>query len=181
MTLDEFFVKYPLAENKEEVDEQLKNLPRPKMMNGKSVPDNLNAITIGELAMLQQFMWSEIGDMERIKGCMNVILHDDNVEDVSAEEFFGFGYWILAELERISKLFESIKSIPTDEELQAGIESLNFGFFGTLDWYCKRMGITDHSDAEKVPWIRLYKCMEIDTRTNEYKRRLQKIYEQKNK
>ena len=106
-----------------------------------------------------------IGDMERIKGCMNVILHDDNVENVSAEEFFGFGYWILAELERISKLFERIKSIPTDEELQAGIESLNFGFFGTLDWYCKRMGITDHSDAEKVPWIRLYKCMEIDSKT----------------
>lgn len=179
MQLNEFLLLYPIAENREEVDEQLKSLPRPYVMMGKAVPENLNEITLGELIMLQQTMTNAPNDYERIKGCALIILHKDITEDITAEHFFGFGMWVVRELQRISKLFESLKSIPSEEERQAGIERLNFGFFGTLDWYCRRMGITDHSDAEKVPWVRVYKCMEIDSKTNEYERRLRKIYAQK--
>lgn len=179
MQLNEFLLLYPIAENREEVDEQLKNLPRPYVMLGKAVPENLNEITLGELIMLQHTMTNAPNDYERIKGCALIILHKDITEDITAEHFFGFGMWVVRELQRISKLFESLKSIPSEEERQAGIERLNFGFFGTLDWYCRRMGITDHSDAEKVPWVRVYKCMEIDSKTNEYERRLRKIYAQK--
>ena len=179
MTIQEFIIIYPLASNRSEVDEQIKHLPKPTFLCGKVIPDNLNEISIGEMIMLQQMISNAPNDYERINGCALIILHESVPLEYSAEDFFGFGMWVMRELQRIARLFDSVKNPPTDEERQAGVEQLNFGFFGTLDWYCRRMGITDHSEAEKVPWVRVYKCMEIDSKTAAYERRLRKIYASK--
>ena len=68
-----------------------------------------------------------------------------------------------------------MQSKPTAKEKQAGVEKLQFGLFGILDWYAKRMGITDHDDVLTVPWLRIYKCMDMDNKVEQYQRRLNDI------
>ena len=46
---------------------------------------------------------------------------------------------------------------------------------GMLDWYAVRMGISDHDQVLKTPWLRIYKCMEMDYKRSLYERNLQKL------
>ena len=75
-----------------------------------------------------------------------------------------------------TELIDKIKIKPENEEIRAGITRLNFGIFGMIDWYALRMGITDHEEVMNVPWGRIYKCMEIDNKTMEFRKNLNKIY-----
>lgn len=52
---------------------------------------------------------------------------------------------------------------------------MRFGLFGMLDWYAVRMGISDHDQVLKTPWLRIYKCMEMDNKRSVYERNLQKL------
>lgn len=83
--------------------------------------------------------------------------------------------WVSGEVERINKIFESTNTKPTAREKKAGIEQLNFGLFGMLDWYAKRMGIQDHDQVLSTPWLRIYKCIDMDNKRNQYERRYQEI------
>ena len=47
--------------------------------------------------------------------------------------------------------------------------------FGLVDWYAKRMGIQNHDEVMDVCWMRVYKCMDMDTKTQEFNRRLAEI------
>ncbi len=179
MTIAEFYTLYPIAENKEDVDKQLLSLPKPDSLAGRPLPTDLNGISIGEVMMLQQALKNGKTDFERFKSCASILLQADIRPKHSAEAFFGFGLWLLNELERIGKLFDRVKIQPTDDEIQAGYNTLQFGFFGTLDWWCRRMGIKDHSEAERVPWIRIYKCMDMDGKRLMYERKLRQIYQNK--
>jgi len=42
------------------------------------------------------------------------------------------------------------------------VDKLSFGLFGLVDYYATRMGITDHEQVESVPWVRVYKCLDMD-------------------
>lgn len=94
-----------------------------------------------------------------------------NVFDV-----FGFVNFCRAELERINKLFEAVAPTHTSEEIAAGIEDLNFGTFGVIDWYARRMGITNQDEVYSVAWVRIYTCMKNDNEQSEYEKRLNKQY-----
>lgn len=179
MTINEFYIKYSIAENTAEVNEQLKRLNKPKTLAGEVVPESLNHISIGELIMLQTSIRKNKSDYEIFKAFAKVLLKVDITGEERAEDFLGFGLWVLQELERIGKLFDKVKVKPTEEEVQAGYNKLQFGFFGTLDWWCQRMRISDHSEAEKVPWTRMLKCMDMDARKMQYERQLRQIYAQK--
>ena len=37
------------------------------------------------------------------------------------------------------------------------------------------MGITDHEEVERVPWIRVYKCLDMDAERTRFERRLRNI------
>ena len=89
--------------------------------------------------------------------------------------------WVITEVDRINKLFSSTSVKPTKEEKQAGVEKLSFGMFGMIDHYALRMGIANHEDVEKVPWIRIYKCLDIDSEKAKFQRRLQDVYARNNK
>ena len=179
MTLKEFYFRFPLISNAEEVNEQIKALPKPLTLAKKTLPDNLDGITFGELVALQNAVAQPTTDFDRFAHCATILLNVMITDEESAEDFFGFAMWVTKELTRISALFDSIKTPPTEEEKQAGVERLNFGFFGTIDWYCKRMGISDHSQAESVPWQRVFMCMKIDNETAQYERRLREVYARK--
>lgn len=105
----------------------------------------------------------------------------NEVDDSLAVEVVAFTGWVVSRIVRINKLFEGTQLKPTDEQVRAGISKMNFGVFGMVDWYAKRMGITDHESVFRVPWIRIYKCMDIDTKTEQYNRRLQKVMSDESK
>lgn len=177
MTLREFLVLDGIVRNTTEVQEQIKNLPKPYSVGGVKTPDSLNDITIGELMELQ----SAENERELILKCCTILLSLDerNALKSQANEVLGFSVWVSKELERIAKLFQSTTIPPTPEEKQAGVDSLNFGMFGILDYYALRMGIPDHEEVEKVKWIRVYKCLDMDAKKARYEKRLRTIYAKK--
>ena len=84
--------------------------------------------------------------------------------------------FVTKELEKINKLFTSIKQTYSKEEEAAGIRELDFGSFGVLDWYARRMGIPNQNDVRDVAWVRIYQCMKNDNMQSEFERRLHKQY-----
>ena len=84
-------------------------------------------------------------------------------------------------MERIGKLFKSLESDKTSEEIRAGIEKLDFGAFGLVDWYAKRMGIVDHEEVFATPWQRIYQCLKIDHENAEFEKRYRNIINRQNK
>lgn len=156
----------------------LKAYGRPRKVGRYTPPEDLYNLTYADLIEAQ-----EIAKSNDIQGLCRLILGMSGKEygEADAAEVMAFGYWVASELESIGKLFASLKVKPTSEQQRAGIDKLDFGLFGTLDWYCLRMGITDHTEAEKVPWIRIYKCMQKDNELTNFNDRLRKIYELQSK
>lgn len=174
MTLKEFTVLSQHAVNRHELMMKLERLVKPTFLSGKRVPDSLNDITIGQLIMLQYI--STDADFMLKPASIIMGIHDDMLLKEQAEKVIGFSYWVAKELERINKLFKNTSIPPTQEEKHAGVEKLNFGSFGIIDWFAQRMGITDHSEVENVPWVRIYKCLDMDAKRFVYERRLREIY-----
>lgn len=174
MTLKEFIVLSQHAVNRHELMMKLERLVKPTYLSGKRVPDSLNDITIGQLIMLQYI--STDADFMLKPASIIMGIQDDMLLKEQAEKVIGFSYWVAKELERINKLFKNTSIPPTQEEKQAGVEKLNFGSFGIIDWFAQRMGITDHSEVENVPWVRIYKCLDMDAKRFVYERRLREIY-----
>ena len=177
MTLKEFTVLSQHAVNRHELMMKLERLVKPTYLSGKRVPDSLNDITIGQLIMLQYI--STDADFMLKPASIIMGIQDDMLLKEHAEKVIGFSYWVAKELERINKLFKNTSISPTQEEKQAGVEKLNFGSFGIIDWFAQRMGITDHSEVENVPWVRIYKCLDMDAKRFVYERRLREIYNKK--
>lgn len=179
MNVKEFLILGSVATNTSEVVERMKKLPPPKYVGKYKVPESLNDLTIGELLSLQ--------GMSEVKDCLFVVcrvlfgMNETEVLATSAEDVIALSAWAAKEVERISKLFMSTSVPPTDEERQAGVGDLNFGMFGILDYFALRMGITNHEEVEHVPWVRVYKCMEMDAEKIKYERRLRKVIQERSK
>lgn len=147
---------------------------RPAYVGKKAVPENLNDLTIGQLMELStlQDATACIYDICRI--VLNMTAKE--VNKARAFDVVRFVAFVTKEVERINKIFESTNTKPTPEEERAGIHSLKFGLFGMLDWYAQRMGITDHDAVAAVPWLRVYKCLDMDNKKQLYNKRLQEVY-----
>lgn len=151
----------------------LEKMSRPEEVCGVKTPENLNEMTVGQMLDL-----SSLKDASEMffKVCEVLLgLTMEQTANTSALEVVRFVGWVLGRVKEINRLFEKAKGNPTPEELRAGVTKLNFGVFGMIDWYAKRMGITDHEEVMRVPWLRLYKCLDMDNKMNEYQKRLAKI------
>ena len=138
------------------------------------MPDNLNQLSIGQLIDLSQLSDSEESLYQIVTTVLG--LSHKEVEQARAVDVVMLIGWVTSEVERINKLFESTDTAkPTRLEKEAGIYTLRFGLFGMLDWYAVRMGISDHDHVLKTPWLRIYKCMEMDNKRSLYERNLQKL------
>lgn len=175
MTVKEFLILSEVASNATELLEQIKILPKPLYVGGIRIPEDLNDLTIGQLMELQSI--SEVFDCLLIPCRILLGLHQERVEMCKVEEVLGLSTWVTKEVERITKLFESTSVQPTQEESRAGVDKLSFGLFGLVDYYATRMGITDHEQVECVPWIGVYKCLDMDAEKIRYERRLREIYQ----
>lgn len=181
-TLKEFVMFHHLCsdEIQQEDLEVLKKQPRPDTICGVDVPTNLNSLSYGQLDDLRNLKASS--DEETIYALGRIIFGktlDFLNEDVN--KVFGFVNFCTSELTRINDIFLSIQVNHTPEERQAGVETLNFGSFGVLDWYAKRMGITNQNDVRDVAWVRIFQCMKNDHLQSEFEKRLQDIYLNKSK
>lgn len=153
---------------------EMTKFTRPAFVGGVATPANLYDLTLRQLISL-----SEIGDTDDsfYSICESVLgLKRDVVDEARAVDVVRFVGWVSGELEKVNKMFEKVECCkPTNIEKRAGIETLRFGLFGMLDWFAQRMGIEDHDKVLNYPWLRVYKCMDIDNKTNLYKVRLQKL------
>lgn len=147
---------------------------RPPFVGNKPTPENLNSLTIGQLIELSQLK----DDNESLYTIVQTVMGMERkeVEEARAVDVVMLVGWVSGEVERINKLFDASDTIkPTDIEKRAGVETLRFGLFGMLDWYALRMGISDHDKVLETPWLRIYKCMDMDNKRKAYEIRLQKL------
>lgn len=166
-------------EEREEQYAAIKRLPRPPKVCGKDVPENLNLITYGQLDDLH-----DSGEgVEALLNCCTSILDvtEEEVWEERAERILWFVAFCNKEVGRINDIFGRIKPDYDSEEKIAGIERLRFGSFGVLDWYAKRMGISDQEKVRDVPWVRIYRCMMNDNEIRRYEKRLREVYKSKSK
>lgn len=177
----DFLVMLPCCAEKVQKDllERLNAQPRPSSLCGIEVPKNLNALSYGTLDDLRSATATE----DPISECVRILLDISSVDlmDADVNDVFGFLSFVKEELERINKLFGDIKQTYSKEEEAAGVRDLDFGSFGVLDWYARRMGITNQNDVRDVAWVRIYQCMKNDNMQSEFERRLHKQYMNNNK
>lgn len=170
MTVKEFMT---LGKLRPDISTRLEILKKPYSVCKVKTPATLNDLSIGDLMQLQSITTDS--DFIFTPGMVVLNLTERKLLNADSEEVLGFSYWVAKEMKRINKLFASTSVPPTPEERQAGADSLNFGMFGLLDYYAQRMGITDHEEVERVPWIRVYKCLDMDAERTRFERRLRTI------
>lgn len=174
-----FFMPYLLDEVRESNIEKLNKAPKPKHIFGSDVPDDLNLISFGQYSDLCDILGQKEQD-KIIVGIIEIMFPNVSKEQMNnsdAYDIWGYCNWVISEVNRINKLFSAIKIDYTPQEKKAGIEKLQFGTFGILDWYAKRMGITDQNQVNSEKWVRIFQCMKNDNEEAEFNRRLQKVYE----
>lgn len=157
-------------------------LPCPRTFGKKDVPQSLQMATFGTLTQLQQ----AAKDNDYLKTCCKLVsvltgVDEKVVASRRAYDVLGIVNMIQSEMERIGKLFQSLHTESTSDEQAAGIDKLDFGTFGIVDWYAKRMGIIDHEEVFKTPWARIFQCMKIDHEQGEFEKRYRKIIENRSK
>lgn len=152
---------------------QLATLSRPPFVGDKETPEDLNAMTLGQMVTL-----SECGDGREVfyVVCETLLgMSREETGEARAVDVVRFCGWVVGQIKKINALFDKAKGKPTEKELQAGVNKLQFGIFGLVDWYARRMGITDHEDVMRVPWGRVWQCLDMDTKTREYEKRYNDI------
>lgn len=157
-------------------DFKIGKFSRPEFVGKHECPKNLNDLTLGDLITL-----SSVGDsVQSIYTIVTTIMHMEasEIDAARAVDVVRFVGWVYGEVEKINALFESTNIPPTEKERRAGIDRLKFGLFGMVDWYAQRMGITDHEEVMKVPWLRVYKCIQMDNERRLYERRYEDMITQ---
>ncbi len=151
----------------------LTRMERPFKVGKVETPEDLNGLTIGQLLELSEIR----GGKELFFSTCRIVLGmtEEEICQAEAVEVVAFSGWVSREVRKINNLFERINTKPTSREIKAGIKNLQFGVFGLIDWYAQRMRITDHHEVEKVSWLIVYKCLEIDTKRNIYRRKLEEV------
>jgi hypothetical protein len=173
MTVKEFLILSDVSSSHEDITRQMENLPRPVKVGDMPTPDTLNDLTFGQLIKLQSIATTMDVILSPCRELLGLV--DEEIMICDAEQVLGFSMWTAKEVERINNLFASTSVSPTSEELRAGINQMQFGMFGLIDYFATRMGITDHEQVESVPWVRIYKCLDIDAKRYVFQRRLRKI------
>jgi capsid portal protein len=156
---------------------EMKKLTKPFAVGGKCCPNDLNELNMGQLIELQST--KDVPSLFEVPAKVILGIDKKKLMSCKATEVVRFSGWVSGEVERINKLFASTNRKPKTEEVQAGIDQLNFGTFGLVDWYAMRMGIKDHEEVMSVPWLRVYKCLQMDTDKAKYEDRLRRVYEDK--
>lgn len=166
-----------IAEATRKLDLEIRDMPRPIRVGDRTTPEGIETMTMGQMLTLSSCKddWSMFYAV-----CHELLDMDSRETDAAyAPQVVMFVGWAIHEIERMNELFKGIKTTKTAEEKRAGCEKLDFGAFGLVDWYAKRMGIHDHEEVMNVPCLRVYQCLKMDAERDEYEKRLAKILREK--
>lgn len=171
MTIDTTFREW--AAIAPHTDFKMSEFTRPSYVGMKPTPEDLSHLSIGQLISLSELKDMDGSFYEVVCTCMDI----DRTEVAAARavDVVRFVGWVYGEVLKINKLFDRVRIKPTKREEKAGVKNLQFGLFGMLDWYAVRMRITNHDDVLNTPWMRIYKCMDIDNKKRLYEIRLQQV------
>lgn len=180
-TYGEFVVLFAACEEKcqRDLKKRYDKAECPRILCGKEVPENLRMITYGCLEDLRNAYESQDPIAESASILLGVTAEELQEENVL--KVLGFRNFVTRELNTINAAFKKIKIRRSSEEVAAGIEQLNFGPFGVLDWYARRMGMVNQNDVRDVAWVRIYNCMKMDNEQLMYERRLHEEYMRRSK
>lgn len=160
MTFGEYCLLYncnAIKNHKEMVEQS----PRPTTLCGRYMPKDLNNMTMGTLVKVMNLK----DDIGMFTAIYNV--SQSELQSEWAQNVIGAARWTTEQLERITDLFKSLERDYTTEELLAGFDKRKGDIFATIDWYAKRMNITDHDRVLKTPWIIVWKCAMLDKTARE--------------
>lgn len=178
-TYGEFLILLPCCSvtHQKELLSTLEQAKKPGFLAGIEVPESLSMISYGTLVDLR----NAAGAPDPAAECLKILLglNEKQIYTLNVFDVFGFMKFVKEQVLNINKLFSDLKVNYSSEELSAGVKELDFGPFGVLDWYAKRMGISNQNEVRDVAWIRIYNCMKNDTEQNNYERRLRKQYQTK--
>ena len=169
---------FNLGEN--EFNEILKKVEknRAETIAGRIIPHNLDKITLGQLVDLQNIKSDEDFIFSPPKIILNI--KREELLQCTVYEVFSFVSFAKSEIERIIKLWDKIKYKPSSEEVQAGINKINHGIFGTADWYARRMGIPDQQTVfDTVSWSKVYACIKMDNENIRFEKKYREILNKK--
>jgi hypothetical protein len=153
-------------------------MDRSKTISGKKIPDNLDKITLGQLVDLQNIKTTE--DFIFRPAEIILKLKKERVMECAVYEVFSLVSFVKKEIEKIVKLWDGIKYKPSPEEMQAGINKINHGFFGTADWYARRMGIPDQQTVfDTVSWMKIYMCIKMDNENVKFEKKYREVLNKK--
>lgn len=161
------------------IDFDIMKSPRPMKVGNRETPENLDSLKMGQMLSLSSCKdsWGMFYDV-----CRELLnLTDEETDAADAAEVVMFVGWASKQISDMNKLFGKIRSTKTAEEVRAGIDKLDYGAFGLVDWYAKRMGITNHDEVMDVPCLRVYQCLKMDTERGEFEKRLARIIREKTK
>ncbi len=175
MKLHEYYNLLQLSPERDKAELWATERGKPVYLCNKETPENLHSLTLGQYIMLCSASTDSdlIAVIEKVFG-INGIMNED------AAKALGFMSWVCNELNNIMKLFNKTRIPPTQDEKNAGVDKLKFGVFGLVDWYALRMRCS-HDEAESTPWIRVYKCLDIDAQKARYDRRYRELMLNKRK
>ncbi len=178
-TYGEFLILFPCCSvsHQKELLATLNQACKPGFLAGREVPESLSMISYGKLVDLR----NATGAADPAAECLRILLDlkPREIDRLNVFDVFGFMNFIKEQVTNINNLFSALKVNYSSEELSAGVKELDFGPFGVLDWYAKRMGISNQNEVRDVAWVRIYNCMKNDTEQNNYERRLRKQYQVK--
>lgn len=164
--------------NEKKIDglfEKLESYPIPDLLN-----KSFNELKFKQLIELQSGI-KTFHDLIFVSFDVVYDLKQKDIMNLSAFDCLKFAFYAKDELERITKLFKDIEYKPTAEEEKAGIKNISHGFFSTIDWYARRMGIHNHDEVVELNWLRIYQCLKIDSDNNRFEKRYRQVINQQNK
>lgn len=157
--------------------------PRPDRLFGRRVPESLDGLSLGDLLALQGI--SGENNRESVEAIVRIITKTHVptwcIMATRSDKVFGLVAFAVRELERIGRMFKNISHEPNEDEIAAGVNDLDSGPFGLVDWYARRMGYKDHDEVLHVPWLRVWQTVKIDADRDEYERRLRDVINAKYK
>lgn len=147
---------------------------RPAFVGKHATPPNFDALTFGQLIELSRAQTNDVFyDVCRIV----LGMERDEVDNARAVDVVSFVGWSAEQVNGINARFAKLSHKPSELERKAGIERLKFGLFGLMDSYARRMHISNHDGVLAVPWLRVYRCLDMDNKTEQFNERYQKVIE----
>lgn len=150
-------------------NEVMASAPKPRRLCGRYLPESLDNMTMG---MLTEVMMIK-EDAKLLTAIYNISIPE--LETEWAQDVIGTLRWTIEELKRITTLFSQMERELTADEIMAGAEQMKGDIFTTIDWYARRMGISDHDEVLRVPWVTIWRCAKDDRDREEYRQRLHNI------